>query len=301
MVKRNKEFWLIILAFFIIYIVWGSTYLANAWGVKSVPPLIFAGARFLLGGVLLLGIARLFGPIKVSKKQLVNTMIAGVVLFTIGNGMVVWSLQFLDSGITALFVAFEPLIVAVLLWKFKNQKPKKDTWIGITLGILGILLLVGQPKFATDPQFLLGLAAIMIALLSWGFISIWIPDADLPESIMQSAALQMIMGGVGLFIGSFLFGEFNDLKQIEFNETAFWSFAFLVVFGSIFAFSAFNYLLKTVSPTKVVTSAYVNPVVALFLGWWLNSEILSTQSFIAASVLLTGVFFINRSKSTKKV
>ncbi len=297
MTKDKKQFWLIILAFFIIYIVWGSTYLANAWGVKSVPPFLFAGARFLLAGILLLGIARLFKPIKITKNQLKNTVIAGIFLFTVGNGLVVWSLQYLDSGIAALFVAFEPLIVALMLWQWKNKKPKTETWIGIAFGIIGIGLLVGQPNFVSSAIFVYSMIAIMGALLAWGYIAIWIPDADLPESIMQSAALQMFFGGIGLLILSLITGETQNIHIENVNSTALWSFAYLVFFGSILAFSSFNFLLKNVSPTKVVTSAYVNPLVALFIGWWLNNEILSNQSIIASGVLLIGVIFITRAKS----
>jgi len=297
--RTDRKFWLIILAFFIIYIVWGSTYLANAWGIQSVPPFMFAGSRFLVAGFLLLGISRLFGPIKISKKQFQNSFIAGFFLFTVGNGLVAWSLLHIDSGIAALFVAFEPLIVALMLWRWKSQKPKPGTWIGIALGILGILLLVGQPNFVSSTSFAYGVVAIMIALVAWGYISIWIPDADLPISIMQSSALQMILGGAGLWILSVFIGEYRNVELENINTTSFWSFAYLVVFGSILAFSSFNYLLKNVSPTKVVTSAYVNPAVAVFIGWWLNNEILSSQSIIAAVVLLTGVVFITRAKSKR--
>jgi len=295
--ENKKHFWLIILAFFTIYIVWGSTYLANSWGVKSVPPFLFAGSRFLIAGIILLGIARLFKPIKITKEQLKNAAFAGVFLFTVGNGLVAWSLLHIDSGIAALFVAFEPLIVALMLWQWKNKKPKLATWIGIAFGIAGITLLVGQPSFVSSMNFVYGVIAIMIALLSWGYISIWIPDADLPDSIMQSAAFQMIFGGLGLLIVSPIIGEMKNLHIENVNSTALWSFAFLIVFGSILAFSAFNFLLKNVSPTKVVTSAYVNPLVALIIGWWLNDEILSTQSMIAAGVLLVGVVFITQAKS----
>ena len=121
MTKDKKQFWIIILAFFIIYIVWGSTFLANAWGIQSVPPFLFAGTRFVVAGILLLGIAYLFNPEKITRKQLINTAYAGFFLFTIGNGLVAKSLQYIDSGIVALFVSFQPLIVALMLWQWKKE------------------------------------------------------------------------------------------------------------------------------------------------------------------------------------
>lgn len=297
MLGKSRQFWLILISFFLIYIVWGTTFLANAWGVKSVPPFFFSGARFTIAGVVLLAVSRLISPIKVTRKQLFNCLFAGFFLFTLGNGAVAWALQHIDSGITALFISFEPLIVAMMLWKWKAQKPVKETWIGIALGITGMALLVGQPNFVSSPIFLTAASCVFIALFSWGFISIWISDADLPKSILQSASWQMIMGGLGLFVMSLIFGEYDRIVIDDFSSRAIYSFGYLVIFGSILAFSAFNYLLKNVSPTKVVTSAYINPVVAVIVGWWLNNEQFSGQSILAASILLTGVFFINKAKS----
>lgn len=297
MLNRSRQFWMILLAFFIVYIVWGTTFLANAWGIQSVPPFIFSGSRFLVAGILLLGVSSLISPLKITRKQLLNCAFAGLFLFTLGNGAVAWALQHIDSGITALFISFEPLIVAVMLWKWKAQKPVKESWIGIALGITGMALLVGQPNFVSSPIFITAASCVFFALFSWAYISIWISDADLPKSVLQSASWQMIMGGLGLFVLSVLFQEYERVELHNLNTRAIYSFGYLVVFGSILAFSAFNYLLKNVSPTKVVTSAYVNPVVAVIVGWWLNNEQLTGQSMFAASVLLTGVFFITRAKS----
>lgn len=299
MTNEKREFWLIIVAFLIMYVVWGSTYLANAWGVEVVPPFMFSGGRFLTAGVVLLLLLLPFQKIEISKTQLKNTFFAGIMLFAIGNGMVVWALQFVDSGLTALLIAAQPLVVALFLWQMKNQNPNRGTWIGIGLGIIGMYLLVGQPQFGGDRDWMLGIGAIVIALLAWGYASIWIPDADLPKSPLQSAAWQMIMGGVVMFVVSLLLGEFQNFDTSKLNSTILWAFAYLVVFGSIAAFSSFTYLLQKVSPTKVVTSAYVNPVIAVILGWWLNNELLTNKTIIAAAILLTGVVFINQAKGKK--
>ncbi len=299
MPENKRDIWLIPLSFFIVYIVWGSTYLANAWGVEVVPPFLFAGWRFVVAGILLLLLTRIYSPILYTSRQLLNTFYAGFMLFAIGNGLVVWALMYIDSGITALIIAMQPLVVALMMWGIKKQRPNRTTWIGIVLGIIGMTILVGQPDFNGDANWLLGLGGILTAVLAWGYASIWLPDADLPPDVLQSSSFQMIFGGLLMLGISFLWGESTDFQLQEINSRVVWSFWFLVIFGSILAFSAFNYLLKKVSPTKVVSSAYINPLVALFLGWWLNSEHISIQSFVAIAFLLTGVVFIIRAKTEK--
>lgn len=297
MSENNRSFWLVVLCFIIVYLVWGSTYLANAWGVKVVPPFLFAGVRFLMAGIILLAITHFWSPIKVTSKQLKNTAFAGFLLFAVGNGLVVWALQYVDSGITALVIASEPLIVALLLWKIKNKKPIALTWIGIFMGIVGMVILVGQPNFSSSLEVLKGIGAIFIAMIAWGYVSVWLPEADLPKNLFQSASLQMIFGGAMMLLLSFFFGEYSQFDWSLVDSKVIGAFWYLLFFGSIVAFSAFNYLLKNVSPTKVVTSSYVHPVVALFLGWRLNEEIIESQSLVAAAILLISVFFINKAKA----
>ena len=296
MPNRDRDFWLILLSFFTIYMVWGSTYLANAWGVGSIPPFLLAGMRFSIAGWILLLISRLMGPIQFTKQQLINSAIVGFMLFTIGNGLAVWALKYIDSGLSALFVSLQPLIVVIMLWGWKKEQPKKATWAGIALGISGMALLVGQPAFIGSTMAMLGILAIFTALLAWSIIAIWMPDADLPESTMTRTALQMITGSVFLLIISPLIGELNGFSFQNVESRSYWSLIYLIIFGSLCAMSAFNYLLRKVSPTKVVTNTYVNPVIALFLGWLLNNEEVTMQSILAGALLLGGVFFIIRAK-----
>jgi len=283
----------ILLAFFIIYFVWGSTYLANQWAIADMPPFLMAGMRFVVAGVLLYGYCMLTGKKSPTRAQIYNTLFAGLFLFAMGNGLVVWALQYVDSGIAALVVAFEPLIVVLMMWKMKNEKPTINTWSGIILGIIGMGLLVGQPEFINDAKWLWGIMAIFVALIAWGYISIWITDANLPESLLQSAALQMFFGGILMLIMGLLLGEYPLFDYQKIGARAFWSLCYLIIFGSIVAFTAFNFLLKNVSPTKIVTSTYINPVVALFLGYYLNKEGISSQSLLAAGLLIIGVISIN--------
>ncbi|MEM8907919.1 MAG: EamA family transporter, partial [Bacteroidota bacterium] len=288
----SPNFGLLLLAFETIYIVWGSTYLANTWALTALPPFVLAGLRFGIAGSLLLGFSRLFGPWKVTWAQLRHAAFAGLLLFAIGNGLVVWSLQFVDSGIAALVVAFEPLLVVLLMWRMRRERPRWNHWLGLGLGIIGVLFLVGQPQFHTNIEWLLGVLAIFGAIWAWGYVSIWMGTADLPPVLIESAGLQMLSGGLLLLTMGGLHGEWAMLSLSLPSTKALLSLLYLIGFGSILAFTSFNYLVKHVSPTLIATSAYVNPIVALFLGWWLNDEIISTQSFLAASLLLTGVVFI---------
>lgn len=296
MPNYDRRTWLIIISFLIIYFVWGSTYLANAWGVASIPPFLLAGTRFTTAGVILFLFAFSVEPIAISKTQLKNSAIVGFMLFTLGNGLAVWALKFIDSGISAIVISLQPLVVALMLWIFQSKKPNAGTWGGIVLGITGMLLLVGQPKFVADPSAFLGFCGLAVALLAWGYMAIWMPVADLPKSMFQRTALQMLFGGTAMLILSPLIGEWTDFDIKNVPARAYWALAYLIIFGSLIAMTAFNYLLANVSPTKVVTNTYVNPVIAVFLGWWLNGEEITLQTIAAAALLLTGVFFIIQSR-----
>lgn len=298
--NHAKTLW-IVLSFFAIYIIWGGNFLVNAWGIRSVPPFFFASTRFLLAGGLLLGLSRFWGSASISLVDLKNAAFAGMFLFTIGNGLLIWSLQYVDSGLVALLVSTEPLMLVILLWSWKKQRPTPYTWAGLALGLVGMSILVGQPAMLGNDMLLYSIAAVVIAAVAFCYIKVWISIHPLSNPITVSVAWQMIAGGLGLLAISLIFGEHRVVQPSDFGAKVLACLFFLVVFGSIIAFSAFNFLLKNVSPTQVATSSYVNPVVALFLGWWLNNEILTRQSLLATVLLLAGVVFLNyaRTKPTK--
>jgi drug/metabolite transporter (DMT)-like permease len=288
-----RERYLIIAAFATVYLVWGSTYLVNYLAIREIPPFLMSGTRFLTAGLLLFGVAALR---KIPWPSLVhwkNSAWAGFMFMALGTGLVVWAEQWVDSGMAALLVSFEPLVVVVLLWVMRGQNPQLNSLLGVALGVLGMFLLVGQPQISTDHNTLIGVAGIAFSLLAWGYASIYIGQANLPTSKMQSAGMQMMGGGVSLLTMSFIFGDYKQFAWENLTGKGIFSFFYLVVLGSLLAFSAFNYLLSKVSPEKVATTNYVNPVVAMFLGWSINNEQITTRSLIAAAIMLTGVFFIN--------
>ncbi len=293
---KSKNSVLIILAFFSIYIIWGSTYLLNKIAVSELPPFKIASIRFISAGVIIFIIAKLMGiSLAITRKQLINAIIAGFLFLTFGNGVVVWALKYVDSGFTALEISAQPLVVLLLMRILEGKKIQTMSVIGVVLGIIGIYLLVSQKEIISQEGTILGIIMIFACMISWGYGSLFVAKADLPSNYFVNTGYQMLTGGIMLFIVSQLFGETWSLPT-EWSKPVQFSLIYLIIFGSIVAFTSFNYLLKAVSPEKVATSTYVNPIIALILGWYFLNEQITTQSIIAAVILLTGVYFINTRK-----
>lgn len=287
---------LVLLAFFSIYVIWGSTYLLNKIAVTELPPFKLASIRFVTAGLLIFGIAKLLGKkITITVKQFKNTIIAGFLFLTFGNGVVVWALKYVDSGFAALEISAQPLVVLILMRIIDGKEIKTMSFIGVILGIIGIYLLVSQKELITQEGTIAGILMIFVCMISWAYGSIFVAKADLPSNYFVNTGYQMLTGGIMLAITSFAFNE-GWTNPTDWSDKVQLSMVLLVVFGSIVAFTAFNYLLKVVSPEKVATSTYVNPIIALLLGAYFLNEKITTQSIIAAVILLTGVYFINTSK-----
>ncbi len=287
---------LIVLAFFSIYVIWGSTYLLNKIAVTELPPFMLASIRFISAGILIFVLCRILKiSLYITRKQLKNTVIAGFLFLTFGNGVVVWALKYVDSGFAALEISAQPLIILLLMRIMAGKKIQPMSLVGVVLGIIGIYLLVSQKEIISQENSVLGMVMILLAMFSWAYGSLFVAKADLPLNYFVNTGYQMLMGGLMLLAGSIVFGETWSLPGSWSQPTQF-SMILLIIFGSIVAFTSFNYLLKTVSPEKVVTSTYVNPIIALGLGWYFLNEQITTQSVIAAVVLLTGVYFINTRK-----
>ena len=290
---------LIILAFFAIYIIWGSTYLLNKISVSQLPPFFLASVRFLFASMIIFIIAKSLGiSLSISKKQLLNTTIAGFLFLTLGNGLAVLALKYLDSGFAALEISAQPLVILIMMRVFQGKTIKLMSYIGVVLGFIGIFLLVSQKEIINKEGQILGMILIFVCMLSWAYASIFVGKADLPKNSFVNTGYQMLTGGIMLGIISLVLNESWSLPTTWHPEVQ-WAMIGLIVFGSIIAFTSFNYLLKEVSPEKVATSTYVNPIIALILGWWVLNEHISLQSIIAAVVLLTGVYFINTKRVLK--
>ncbi|MBG25797.1 MULTISPECIES: EamA family transporter [Croceibacter] len=291
---------LIIVAFFSIYVFWGSTYVMNKLAVTELDPLMLACIRFTAAGSLIFIIAKCLKlSLKISKKQLLNCALAGFLFLAYGNGMFVWALQFVDSGFAAIEASLQPLLILVLM-RIVDRKPiKLKSVVGIILGIIGIYLLVSQQELTTKEGSVLGMLVIFTCVLSWCIGSVFVSKAELPKNFFVNTGYQMLLGGFMLGIASVITGETWSFPTTWQTSTQL-SLLGLIFFGSIAAFTSFNYLLKVVSTEKVATSAYINPIIAIFLGWYFLDETITTQTLVSAAVLLTGVYFINSSKKMKK-
>ena len=290
---------LIILAFFAMYIMWGSTYLLNKIAVTELPPFFLASIRFLTASVIIFIIAKFLKiSLAINLHQLKNTIIAGFLFLTFGNGVVVWALKYVDSGFAALEISAQPLVVLLLLRILQGKKISLMSYIGVGLGFIGIFLLVSQKEIISQEGQIVGMLTIFVCMISWAYASIFVGKADLPKNHFVNTGYQMLTGGIMLAMVSLSLNE-TWSSPTTWTKDVQWSMIGLILFGGIIAFTSFNYLLKVVSPEKVATSTYVNPIIALILGWWVLNEHISLQSVIAAIILLTGVYFINSKRQFK--
>lgn len=293
----NNQKWLIIAAFFCTYVIWGSTYLANYWAIETIPVFGMGATRFLTAGVLLYLLSQFVGA-KTSPtvKQWRNAAVQGILFLTVGVGAVVWAQQFIPTSTTALIISFEPLLVMLLMWGWFRNRPPVMAFIGAGISILGMALLINEPASFSGPGAGKGLLAILFGMSCWAVGIVLGGKLDMGENKFRATGMQMLTGGFLLLIFSLLVNDWAGWSPDQVSAKSFWAWFFLVTFGAIIAFSAFNYLLRTVSPDMASTNTYVNPVVAVLLGVLLNGETVTWVTVLAGGVLLTGVWFINSAK-----
>ncbi len=297
---RVRNTTLVVSAFFSIYVIWGSTYLLNKVAVAELPPFMLASIRFICAGLLIFILCKFLKiPLAITKLQFRNTVIAGFLFLAFGNGVVVWALKFVDSGFAALEVSAQPLVILLMMRLLQGKKIQPMSVIGVALGIAGIYLLVSQKQIINQDGSVLGILMIFACMLSWGYGSLFVGKADLPPNFFVNTGYQMFTAGVLLLAASLLFAEEWSYPS-QWSTKVQYTMVLLIVFGSIVAFTSFNYLLRMVSPEKVATSAYVNPIIALILGWYFLEEKITGQSIAAAVILLTGVYFINTTRKLGK-
>lgn len=290
----NTLKWKLVVAFGALYLIWGSTYLAIRFALETLPPFTMTGARFVVAGVILYGWARLRGAPSPVLGHWPSAMLIGALLLLLGNGGVVWAEQSLSSGMTALIIATEPLFLVLLDWlQPGGRRPTWATAAGLILGFFGTGFLLAP--WSTDTVFAFswpGVASALLASIAWAAGSLYALHAKQPSSPFVSTGMQMFCGGTWLLLAGLLNGEWNAIDLGNASLRSWIAVSYLLVFGSIVAFSAYVWLLKTTSPARASTYAYINPIVAVLLGWLLAGEVVTTRMLFAMGAIIVAVFLI---------
>ena len=275
-----------------IYLIWGSTYLGIRYAVATIPPLIMMGIRHFVAGMVVFGWVRARGVPAPSRQQWRGAAIAAAMLFLGGHGVLAWGEQKVPSGLAALLCATLPLWT-VLVARLDGSEPRLGwrAWTGTLLGFAGVALLMGVDILGRRLDWVAALGVLSSAPL-WAVGTSYIRRADLPSSKLLSAAMQMIYGGLWLLLVGLLVGEGGRIHIHQITARSVLSLAYLIVFGSIVAFTVYTWLISASSPSMLATYAYVNPVIAVFLGWALAGEALSLRVLAATLVIVAGVILV---------
>ncbi|MDP2654398.1 MAG: drug/metabolite exporter YedA [Candidatus Omnitrophota bacterium] len=280
-------------AFAAVYLIWGSTYLAIRFAIETLPPFSMAGLRFLIAGIALYVFARYVRRHPAPEpRHWKPALIIGFLLLLGGNGGVVWAEQYVPSGLASLFIATVPLWMVLLEWLWHRQaRPGTGVFAGIALGFWGVWLLMA-PGFSQNPHqpiHLGGTLALLTASLSWAVGSVYSRKAVLPDSPLVATGMEMTAGGACLLLLGLLQGEAAGWDPAAFSIKSVLAFLYLVVFGSLIGFTAYIWLLRAVGPARTSTYAFVNPVVAVLLGWGLGGEALTGRTILAALTIVAAV------------
>lgn len=278
-----------------IYLLWGSTYLAIRFAVETIPPFLMAGTRHLMAGVILFGFAWGKRREKLAWRHWRSALIVGGLLLFGGNGLVSWAEQKVPSGIAALIVASVPLWMVLMHGVQERRRPARAVLAGVTLGLAGLGLLVLPGFFGAagriDPE---GVGILIVATLAWSAGSLYSRRAPLPSSTLLGISMEMLCGGAILWIVGLASGQGAQLHWADLTTRSVESLLYLVVFGSLIGFSTYIWLLKVATPARVSTYAFVNPVVAVFLGWAFAGEIVTLRMVLAGVIVISAVALILR-------
>ncbi|MGI8803609.1 MAG: EamA family transporter [Solirubrobacteraceae bacterium] len=288
--------WLAWLALGTVYVVWGSTYLAIRVMVETVPALLGAGVRFLLAGALLSGwlaLRRGRGTLRVNRRAAAGAAVVGILLTAGGNGLVTVAERHIASSLAALVVASVPLVI-VLIRAVSGEPVGRAALLGVAAGFAGVAILV-VPRGSTGGTGLAGVLLVLAASISWGAGSVTSTRVALPRDPLVSTALQMTAGGLVMVLAGLATGEAARVDPAAFSARSAVAFAYLVVFGSLAAFTAYAWLLQHVPISRVSTYAYVNPVIAVLLGWAVLGEPIAAATLLGAAIVVASVWFIVRS------
>ena len=287
---------LIVLAFAAVYVIWGSTYLGIRLAIQTLPGFLMAGTRFLTaGGILFVAALANGAPVRQSVANWRRAFIIGGLLLLCGNGGVTWAEKYVASSLAALFVATEPLWVVILSWGLTHRRPNGKVLLGMFIGLAGVALLVSDglgQGVGNSKMSLIGAGVVLLASFAWASGSVYANRNPIDAPTSMTSGMQMLAGGGLLLLLALVMGDVGRLNLANASWTSIGAFVYLLIFGSLVGFTAYSFLLKTVSPESAATYGYVNPVVAVLLGWSIAGEPLTLKMILAAAIIVGSVVLI---------
>ncbi len=286
----------VLAAFAAVYFIWGSTYLGIRIAIETIPPMSMAALRFLSAGAVLFVVSALRGAERPTWAHWRSALVVGVLLLVLGNGLLTWAEQFVASGVAALIVATVPLWMVVLEALGRNgTRPGAAVIAGLALGLAGVVILIGPEEIGGTPIDRPGALVICFAGFSWALGSIYSRRAPQSSSTLQNVGMQMLLGGAILAVVGVVLGERVEPSQV--SARSMWALIYLAGVGGIVSYSAYVWLLKVSTPSKVATYAYVNPVVAVLLGWAFAGEPMGPRVLLAAAAVVGAVVLITTARA----
>jgi drug/metabolite transporter (DMT)-like permease len=288
-----------IIAWLNVCVIWGTTYLVIRIGVGHLPPMLFAGIRWVIAGVIFITVLKWRGKALPKANEIIHLAIVGLALLGFANGLVVWAEQWIPSGLTALLLTTVPFFM-VGLESLLPKGPKLNATIltGLVMGLAGVCLIFGEDiKYLSDPDNLIGVFALLGAVFFWSLGSLYSKYVKVDVHPLMGASFQMLIAGIFLSVIGISIGE---LPRLSFEINGLLSLAYLIIFGSFVGYASYIYALAKLPLSLVSTFAYINPVIALFLGWIILDEKLNFQIAIAAAVIIAGVFIVKQGVARLK-
>jgi drug/metabolite transporter (DMT)-like permease len=290
----------VIAAFFSIYVIWGSTYLAIRYAVAAIPPFYTAGCRHLIAGTILVLCALAKGQ-RPTWLQIRASVVIGFLFFLIGHGSLHWAETQIPSGLASLLIASEPIWVFLMTCAAeKRWRMNRYLLVGVALGLAGVGLLLGRAVWSSGRGGFLGAIACLAGAISWSAGIIYSRRSHLSGSPLLLSGLSLLAGSGMLLVSGTVLGEYRGFSFASVPRLAWFSLAYLIVFGSVIAFTAYNWLLEHYSPTLVATHTYVNPIIAVLFGWWFAAEHVSFNVLLSAAMVIAAVFLVDRGMARLK-
>ena len=297
---RSAPLWLVVAAFAAVYVIWGATYLAIRYAVESIPPFLMAGSRRVVAGLLLFVFARWHGAPAPAKGQWRDATIAGALMLTLGNGGVTWAEQMIPSSVTALLIGLTPAWMVLFDWfRPGGNRPGGLVMLGLAVGFGGVALLARGEPANSSSAYGWAVAVLLASSVGWAYGSVFSRNSNKPDSPFLNGGMQMISGGALLLGCAAVAGEFKSFAPGQVTWLSFAAWTYLMVAGSIVAYTAYVWLLQVSTPARVSTSAYVNPLIAVVLGCTVGQEAFSPTLLTAGALILAAVLLVLRGGALK--